>query len=113
MPPLLRISFSVEYIFANETGPDATRVSVPLMLFVPAGLRSDRWTATPAPYLRACDTNLHDASIPSLPSIESSTLKIVHDTGRRVFGLSIHDWTRPVLAILLAIYMSECKFGFL
>ena len=84
------------YIFPNETGPEATS---PLPLALPAGRRSDKWTATPAPCRRACDTNLQLASSPSLPSIESSTLKTVQDTGSLEVGSLIHSSTRPVREI--------------
>ena len=86
MPPRLRISLSVEYIRAKETGPDATS---PLPFSLPRSRSLERWTATPAPFRRAWETNLQLASIPSGPSISSSTTKTVQDTGRRDSGSSI------------------------
>ena len=67
------------------------------------GLSFDRWTATPAPCLSACETNLHDASIPFSPSIESSTTNTVQLTGSLDSGLSNHDWARPVRDISSAV----------
>ena len=82
----------------------------PLPLSCPLGRSRERWIAHPAPFRRAWEANLQLASIPSGPSIESSTTNTVHDTGRRPSGSSIHDWTRPVLEISSAIdQISQCQ----
>ncbi|MEL0326344.1 MAG: hypothetical protein VXA09_05005 [Burkholderiaceae bacterium] len=99
MPPRLSISFRVEKILPKDTGPLATSLSDPLIVSVPLGRSFDRWIATPAPFRRAWLANLQLASIPSGPSIESSTTKTVQDTGSRDSGLSSHDCTRPVREI--------------
>ena len=75
------------------------RVSSPLELSVPFGLSFDRWIAQPAPFRRAWLAKRQLASIPFGPSIESSTVKTVHDTGNLESGLSIHDCTLPVREI--------------
>ena len=74
-------------------------LSLPLIDSVPLGRSFDKWIAQPAPFRRAWLANFQLASIPFNPSIESSTVNTVHDTGKRDVGLSIQDWTRPVREI--------------